>query len=318
MTTESVLPQEFRAPQPPAPTQATSTVTPAPATTTKVQSELSTIETPNFTPAAPASETHDAFDAKSLDDFDFSIDEDEDSLEASFKSASGQYGEISVAKIDDEAMGYGSLTRSSSTPAVHDPLAATTKPFYTKILASARAAIGSNQGMFILIAPCLGFLAIASTIFVVSSYAPKAVASVASIFGSDRTIIAPKDVYLTNTKVKRIALDSGAMVSQITGTIVNQSTTTFKDIEVQGLVFDRSNNVIGKQTAKASSNIGKSRLQSLTADMITDLQETSSAKNYSLKAGSESPFTAVVLENPSVGATAPKTFVARVYSGRVR
>ena len=242
------------------------------------------------------------------DSFDFSFSEDEDKLFTRFNTGTGpdSESELSVAKFDDEPMGYGSLARESINS--HDPLAASEPSLIEKIQIPERF-----KAVAYLTAPCLLFLGVASLIAFISSISPSTIASAASMISSEKTIIAPRDIFVTNTKVKRIALDSGEMVSEITGTVVNKSADSLKEIEIEAAVFDRQNNQVGIDKAKTSSNIGKSRIQSLTPEMIIDLQNTSSARTFSVKPNQEAPFTAVVIEAPSKNG-APKSFIARVFS----
>jgi predicted Zn finger-like uncharacterized protein len=252
-------------------------------------------------------------DPIAADSFDFSFDEDSEKIFASFDSGIGDdsHSEISVAKFDDEPMGYGSLVREQV--ALHDPLSTSESiPLFQRIKIPTK-----YKALAYLTAPCIIFLFFASFIALVSSTAPSVVASAANLISSEKTVVAPRDIFVKNTKIKRIALDSGDMVTEITGIAVNKSSDTLRDIEIEAVVYDKLSKKVGTNKAIVSSNIGKSRLQSLTPEMIEDLQQTSSARSFSIKAGQEVPFSAVVVETPSKNG-APKFFTARVFSATKR
>jgi predicted Zn finger-like uncharacterized protein len=264
-------------------------------------------------PPPPLAQTSLTFDEPlAADAFDFSFDEDDEKIFARFDTGSGdnEQSEISVAKFDDEPMGYGSLVREQAI--LHDPLAATAPSFIQRIKVPAK-----HKSLVYLLAPCAVFLCFALCVAILSSTAPTIIASAANLIAAEKTTIGPRDIFVKNTKVKRIALDSGEMVTQITGTAVNKSADTLRDITVEAAVYDKASKQVGTNKTLISSNIGKSRIQSLTPEMILDLQLTSSARSFSIKAGQEAPFTAIVLEAPSKNG-APKFFTARVFSATKR
>jgi predicted Zn finger-like uncharacterized protein len=264
-------------------------------------------------PLPPLAQTSLTFDEPlAADAFDFSFDEDDEKIYTRFDTGFGdnEQSEISVAKFDDEPMGYGSLVREQVV--LHDPLAAAAPSFMQRIKIPAK-----HKPLMYVLAPCAVFLCFALCVAILSSTAPLLVASAANLIAAEKTTIGPRDIFVKNTKVKRIALDSGEMVTQITGTAVNKSADTLRDITVEASVYDKASKQVGANKTLVSSNIGKSRIQSLTPEMILDLQMTSSARSFSVKAGQEAPFTAVVVEAPSKNG-GPKFFTVRVFSATKR
>ncbi len=183
-----------------------------------------------------------------------------------------------------------------------------------------RAAIPPTEsstwtGFAVLSSAVMGFLAL----LVVGSLYLRSDTTTAS--GLMRTLfptaprVAPTGLYIKNTQLKKITLDSGDSVSLVSGKVVNQANEAFSDVIIEAIAFDALGKPLMKNKVAASNTLARTRIKSLTPEMIKNIQTQDGSAAYTLRAGQSEDF-AIALgngENPSELSKA-RYFSARIYS----
>ncbi len=229
--------------------------------------------------------------------------------------------------LGDEPMGYAPFNRNTQRQATTDwsdtqygeDLGVTANTIQRAPRARFLASLSPQwRGVLTITTPLLGFLLILGlfTAFCVSN--PQGASAMAQSFFPGKEMAAPTDLYITDSKIKRINLESGETVSVVSGTIVNRTEESFNEVLVEGLLFDRSGNVLGRKKINAASSLGRSRIQSLSPEMIEDLQNAKPAKRFELKAGQIFEFTMAIPEEIAIQPTTPSFFSARIYSVKAK
>ena len=218
--------------------------------------------------------------------------------------------------IRDEAMGYASLARGVDSDAMEawsDSIVS--RDLYDPAAKSAPiiAAKSRWKNFMTLSSPLILFLALLGVASLLAAARPMdAVRIVSSYFPSIESA-PPVDVVVSNTSLKRVALESGETMNIISGKIINNSGREFRDVQVEGVLFDRAGNVVARKKISAAASLGRTRIQSLTPEMIENLQTTTPAKRFKLEQGGSHEFTLAVPEEPG---KASGFFSASVYSVR--
>lgn len=161
--------------------------------------------------------------------------------------------------------------------------------------------------------PILVLLAIMAglSFYLISHPQTAAKLSLAIFKGLPRT--APDGLLVEKVNFKPITLDNGDMVYLISGQVVNNSEETLRDVKVEGLAFDKHGNLIEKLLTHSGTTLGKTRVQSLSTEMINNLQSAKVSKLGPLQPGQKQDF-AIALMNPDVSKA--NYFSARIYSVR--
>jgi predicted Zn finger-like uncharacterized protein len=136
-------------------------------------------------------------------------------------------------------------------------------------------------------------------------------ASFASLLFSPPAKVAPAGLIIKNPKYRKLTLESGEDVRLISGTLVNSSPESFRDVKLEGLAFDDAGHPLTKVKVDASSSLSKTRVKSLSVDMIKNMQSAAATKRYELKPGDSQDFEMALVDDASVRA---RYFSARIYS----
>lgn len=219
-----------------------------------------------------------------------------------------------------EPMGYGSLARTSARDFTTDwDPNETATPLTPTAPGAARPAPRIQtawQGLFTITAPIVAYTALMGLVCILSFSNPKTVLALVDGLSSGQETAAPPELYITDSAVKKVVLETGESVNVISGKIINDSQQNFAEVLVEGILFDTKGEIVAKKKINAASSLGKSRLQSLSLQMIDDLQNTKPAKRFELKAGQEYDFTMAVPEELDAKAVEAAFFSSRVYSVR--
>jgi len=129
--------------------------------------------------------------------------------------------------------------------------------------------------------------------------------------------IAPSELFIKNTNFRKVLLDSGESVYVVSGKILNDSPSTFRDVIIEGILFDANGAPLLRTRASASSALAKGRVRSLTPEIIERSQRAAAPSDYRMSAGDGQEFTLVMDESGAPDAVLKaRYFSARVYSVR--
>ena len=129
--------------------------------------------------------------------------------------------------------------------------------------------------------------------------------------------IAPPGLYIRNARLRNIVLDNGDKVLVISGKIVNQSQERFSEVMVEAIGFNELGEPTVKTKVNAASTLAKTRIKSLTPEMIRSLQSTEAEKGFLLKPGGQQDFAVALGDGPLVDEDGKvRYFSARIYSVR--
>lgn len=123
-----------------------------------------------------------------------------------------------------------------------------------------------------------------------------------------------QDLVIQGLRFKRIALESGDAVSTVSGTLVNRGENSLSEILVEGLAFDASGQLVASTRVNAASTLARTRIRSLSMEMVAGLQSGQSARRFELRPGESHDFTIALLDGEPERAD---YFSARVYSVRM-
>lgn len=171
--------------------------------------------------------------------------------------------------------------------------------------------IGRWRSVATISAPLLAFLAILlCTGFLLSQNPQQAWALSHSITGAT-TRVAPTELLMTHISHQEVELDSGEVVHVIQGTLKNDTSEIFNSVKIEGFTFNESGKALNHNIVSANSSLGKTRIQSLSLEMIENLQKTERHARFALKPGEEFDFTVALIEEASSNVV---YYSARVYS----
>lgn len=125
--------------------------------------------------------------------------------------------------------------------------------------------------------------------------------------------IAPAGVHMKRTRFRKVTLDSGETVGIISGTIVNGSERTIRDILIEGILFGADGDRATTVKVMLGSDLSKTRLRSLNIEMIEQIQDGRGARRIELGTGREADFT---IAFPDADVSSADYFAARIYSVR--
>lgn len=158
---------------------------------------------------------------------------------------------------------------------------------------------GSWSGLMLVFAPCLIFLTLlaAGSYFLVSADKNSfgaALTGIVSAISPDAPRMPPSGLYIKNSRLREVTLDSGETVLVVSGKITNDSGSEFRDITIEAIGFDAQNKPIVRTRTSAFSPLAKSKIKSLTPDLLYKAQKSEASNGKLFKAGAEEPF-AIVL-----------------------
>lgn len=123
--------------------------------------------------------------------------------------------------------------------------------------------------------------------------------------------IPPATLRIETPKFKHVVLDSGESVYLVSGSLVNGSNETLKNIQLEGIAFNNEGEFVARTNVDIAATLGKTRLRSLTLEMIRNLQSGQLKSKFELKPGQREDFTFALLEGD---ASKAQYFSTRVHS----
>lgn len=201
----------------------------------------------------------------------------------------------------------GNLAYRADNPALVAPL---TQPASRSTLPK----VSAPQSFWkMLVAPSLGFLAIlgVASIALFNSSSLSQYFTQAAVPGALEA--APSELYIKNSKFDKVTLDNGEIIRVVSGVIVNSSERSFRAIEIEAALFDGAGKPLGTYRANAANTLAKTKIDSLTPEMIDHLQATSTPKRLILKPSENKEF-AIALRGDQFARA--QHFGARIYSAK--
>ena len=254
----------------------------------------------------------DPIDSSELPDEVFDYTPDEHSSNQQIGDHLFDFGLTGSKSLEEEPMGYGSLSRAESSPLPKiDTPDNSIDPLLKKVVVKA------PPSYKLLLAPSFASIILFGAIAILSMVSPKTITNISNGFIAAKEHTLPTDLYVKKASLKRVVLDSGETVSVITGKVKNDSPHAIKELFLEAAIFDPKSKLLEKRKAHVASALTKSRVQSLTPQMLEDLQNAKPARSFNLKPNQEGDFTIVVPEPQAINSLPPTSFVTRIYSGRV-
>lgn len=131
--------------------------------------------------------------------------------------------------------------------------------------------------------------------------------------------IPPPGLFIADVQFKELSLEGGVEIPALTGKVVNKTSETFKEVVVIGGLFDKTGAPLVEAKSNLSSPLHKSRIKSLSVEMLQKLMTEGSSSAFKLKPGDESqfilPFTGAGTGETKIMKT-PAHFAAKVFSAR--
>ncbi len=168
----------------------------------------------------------------------------------------------------------------------------------------------SRWGGFGLIAlPIATLLVLCGVLFILSQSTSGAKA-IGSLISTGAPQAAPAELKLGDVSAKPITLDNGELVYVFNMTLSNKSEQSFKEVIVEGLLYDEGGRLIGTERISAASSLTKARIRSLSVEMIRSLQSGKLIRKFELSPGEESDVTFAMV----APAEEVKFFSGRIFS----
>jgi predicted Zn finger-like uncharacterized protein len=175
---------------------------------------------------------------------------------------------------------------------------------------------GQWRSMTALLSPLMLFMAALVALVYYLRIDNSAASTFSDLLFASAPRMAPAGLYIKNTRLKKIVLETGDTVQVVSGRIQNDSADTFKEILLEAIAFDALGKPISKLKVQASPALAKTRIKSLTPEMIKNVQQNQSG-NFSLRPGQNLDFSMALGESLGTGElNKAKYFSARVFSVR--
>jgi hypothetical protein len=162
-------------------------------------------------------------------------------------------------------------------------------------------------GVGLIALPILGLLTLCAVLFITSQSATGAKA-LGSMISTGAPEAAPADLRLGQISAKTVTLDNGELIYVFNMSLTNNTEDIFKEVIVEGLLYDEGGKLLGAERISAASSLTKARIRSLSVEMIRSLQSGKLVRKFELSPGEETDITFAVL--------APSEEV-KFFSGRI-
>lgn len=218
-----------------------------------------------------------------------------------------------VEPVQQEMPGpFGKKTDSWSIDApVEDTLASKTLGGTSLQQAAAAARFGRWKSAATLGIPLIGFLALLLLTGFVLSQNPETAWAIGNSVTGSTTRVAPAGLYMNDVSHQEVELESGELVHVISGSVHNTTAETFSVLTLEGLTFNAAGRLLTRTLVPANSTLGKTRIKSLSLEMIRNLQDNSRNARFSLGPDETQDFTIAIIHEDPVNVA---YYSARVYS----
>ncbi len=142
---------------------------------------------------------------------------------------------------------------------------------------------------------------------------PAALASVLHLGNEALPKLPPPGIEVVDLHSELINLDDGTQVLRVMGDLVNSTTRTYKDVQLESSVFDGENRELEKIVVSAHNGLSTtSKINSLRKEALERLQEERATGSFTLKPNDRLPFSLIFTDEVAGAAF----FSARIYSVR--
>jgi len=123
----------------------------------------------------------------------------------------------------------------------------------------------------------------------------------------------PPELLISDLKISPVILNSGEIIQIISGVLQNGTNQTYKNIELEGLVFNSEGAILYSRRLKAGNSFLNQNLESLTPEIIEEYQNKNNTAKFEVAPISSKEFSlALVSDNLSDASF----FSARIYSAQ--
>ena len=211
------------------------------------------------------------------------------------------------AKSDSSPWTAAGITAAGETTAVFPPPQIARPPERMPLWRSI-----AIFGLPMLITLCL--LAVFGAWLSATSNANNAVASMLSRYLYQTS---PARLSIRDAGFKRVTLEDGTNINLVTGVLANNTGQTWNQVTVEGFAFDSKGRAIITQRTEAVDSLAKSRVKSLSPDMIRNLQNSKASKPLAIKPGEKLEFSLALLPDAGDINTEKLLSHARYFGTRV-
>ena len=142
---------------------------------------------------------------------------------------------------------------------------------------------------------------------------PAALASVLHLGNETLPKLPPPGIEVVDLHSEVINLDDGTQVLRVMGDLINSTTRTYKDVQLESSVFDGENRELEKIVVSAHNGLSTtSKINSLRKEALERLQEERATGSFTLKPNDRLPFSLIFTDEVAGAAF----FSARIYSVR--
>jgi predicted Zn finger-like uncharacterized protein len=177
--------------------------------------------------------------------------------------------------------------------------------------AISNARLGRWKSAAALSIPLVGFLGVLLLAGFVLSQNPETAWAIGNSISGSTTRVAPAGLYMSNVSHEEIELESGELVHVISGKVHNTSDQTFTTLNLEGLTFNAAGRLLTRTLVPANATLGKTRIKSLSLEMIRNLQDNARNARFSMKPDETQDFTIAIIHEEPVNVA---YYSARVYS----
>lgn len=125
----------------------------------------------------------------------------------------------------------------------------------------------------------------------------------------------PPELFIRNSRFRKISLDTGESVYIISGRVVNQSKEFFREVLVEGILFDSQGTPLMRTLAPVNSALARSKIRSLTPDMIQKSQRQAGFRDGKFHPSTTQDFAIALNDGQAATELAQgRYFSARIYS----
>jgi len=141
--------------------------------------------------------------------------------------------------------------------------------------------------------------------------------SISGYFSPGGQQVAPAALHISEARFKRVTLENGENVGIISGSISNNTPEAFKEVTLEGFAFDARGKPVASQRVSAASSLAKTRIKSLTLDMIESLQSGQLSKGFRLDPGEKYEFAMALIPPENSQATTAQMANVRYFGTRI-
>jgi len=121
----------------------------------------------------------------------------------------------------------------------------------------------------------------------------------------------PSGLVIRSANYSRVTLDGGQVIGVISGSITNRGGESVQQVLFEGSLFDSAGKLIKSTISPAESQLTKTKIKTLTVDLLKDIQGAKTSRKDSLHPGETQNFTIAFLDGEHKKA---RHYSTRVYA----